>query len=501
MTRDYSAKNRRSERGIALFIAIFTVLLITAIGAGMIMLTNTDTSISGNFRDEQKAFFASKAGMEEVRDRFRSTANNSLAPNLPTVIPGNANAFVYVLNPKNGETDTPWVTNGSSSVYPDTEVCTEMANMGTPCSGNPPVPPGGGWYTTATASPTYAMTPVSSWKWTRINLKTNKTSSGTSSVITVDGNPGNNNGLVCWTGANEISTNLATCTAVNPNYHPVYVMTTLAQTSSGSRRMIQAEAVANTFPTLPGPMIFDGSNPAFNVPWSNAFTVSGNDLAQGANAGVGCPAANGEPALGAVNSTAVSTLTTDANNRPASYTGPVQYGSPSVGDVSSQLNTLSTVGGLQSLVSSVTLVAGNQGNVYGNNPSSILNPGTNANPQINVVNGNLTLPGGWSGSGILLVTGTLTLNGNPNFNGLILVIGQGSIVKTGGGNGVVNGSLLVANLHDSSGNLLPASSAPGVPSINWSGGGNVAWNYDSCWSSMMNGLQPYRIVAVREMMY
>jgi hypothetical protein len=376
-----------------------------------------------------------------------------------------------------------------------------MMNMGTPCSGNPPVPAGGGWYTTATASPTYAMNPVSSWKWARINLKTNKTSSGTSSVITVDGNTIDNNGLVCWTGANEISTSLASCTAVNPNYHPVYVITTLAQTPSGSRRMTQAEAIANTFPTLPGPMIFDGANPAFNVPWSNAFTVSGNDQAQGGNAGVGCPAANGGPALGAINSTAASTLTTDANNRPGSYTGPVQYGSPSVADVSSQLNTLTTVGGLEALVSSVTLVAGNEGNVYATNPSTILNPGTNANPQINVVNGNLTLPGGWSGSGILLVTGTLTLNGNPNFNGLILVIGQGSIVKTGGGNGVVNGSLLVANLHDSSGNLLPVSSAPGVPSINWSGGGNVAWNYDSCWSNMMNGLQAYRIVAVREMMY
>jgi Tfp pilus assembly protein PilX len=82
MVRNASRKNRRSERGIALFVAIFTVLLITAIGAGMIMLTMTDTSISGNFRDEQKAFFASKAGMEEVRDRFRSTANNSLATNL-----------------------------------------------------------------------------------------------------------------------------------------------------------------------------------------------------------------------------------------------------------------------------------------------------------------------------------------------------------------------------------------------------------------------------------
>jgi hypothetical protein len=180
--------------------------------------------------------------------------------------------------------------------------------------------------------------------------------------------------------------------------------------------------------------------------------------------------------------------------------GPLQYGSPSVGNVASQLTMLSTVGGLQNLVSTVTLVAGNSNNVYGNNPPSILNPGTNASPQINVVNGDLTLPGGWTGSGILLVTGNLTFSGNPNYNGLILVIGKGSVVKNGGGNGIVNGSMLVANLYDSNGNLLPASSAPGVPNFNWGGGGTVNWNYDSCWSTMMNGLQAYRIVAVREIM-
>jgi hypothetical protein len=61
--------------------------------------------------------------------------------------------------------------------------------------------------------------------------------------------------------------------------------------------------------------------------------------------------------------------------------------------------------------------------------------------------------------------------------------------------------MLVANLYDSNGALLPASSAPGVPYFNWNGGGTMQWNYDSCWSSMMNNLQSYRIVAVREMMY
>lgn len=73
-------------------------------------------------------------------------------------------------------------------------------------------------------------------------------------------------------------------------------------------------------------------------------------------------------------------------------------------------------------------------------------------------------------------------------------------------NGTLDGSLLVANLYDSSGiytpaHLLPPSGAPGVPTINWNGGGNASINYDSCWSTAMSTSLNYRIVAVREMVY
>ena len=491
-----------------MFTAIFTVLLITAIGAGMIMLTNTDTGISANFRDEQKAFFAAKAGLEEVRDRFRTTATNSLATSLPTNLPGSANAFIYVLNPKNSEADTPWVTNGTA--YPDTEVCTEMARMGTgyACSGTPAVPPGGStWYTSTTASSAYAMSPVSSWKWTRINLKTNLTASGSTAVSSVDGVATNLNQRVCWTGATQVTTTLASCSLLNPNYLPVYVMTTLAVTPSGSRRMVQAEAVQTIFPTLPGPLVFDGGNPLlvpalnFSAPSSNAFTVSGMDTDQGSTAGAGCPVASNAAALGGTSATAVTTLTNDANGRPASYTGAPGTGSPSVANVSTALGTLATVGGLESLVSSVELVAGNEGNVYtsSNPPGGIAHPGTIANPQVNVVEGDITLSGNWTGAGILLVTGTLTFQGTPNYNGLILVIGKGNVIKNGGGNGTMDGSMLIANLYDSSGNLLPTTAAPGIPTMSWNGGGTVNFNYDSCWSKSMNGSLAYRIVAVREL--
>ena len=125
--------NTNSEKGFALLIAIFTLLLLTAIGAGMVALTNTDTSISSNFRDEQTAYFAAKAGIEEVRDRFRSGASGSITnPSvLPTNLPGQSGGVVYLTNANAGETVTPWATTASAANYPDDEICSELANMGT----------------------------------------------------------------------------------------------------------------------------------------------------------------------------------------------------------------------------------------------------------------------------------------------------------------------------------------------------------------------------------
>ena len=114
---------------------------------------------------------------------------------------------------------------------------------------------------------------------------------------------------------------------------------------------------------------------------------------------------------------------------------------------------------------------------------------------------------GGSGAGILLVTGTLTMSGNPSFNGLILVIGKGNVVKNGGGNGTLNGSLFVANLFSDTPPTytnriaLGANNPPGIPTIAWNGGGNATIQYDSCWISSVTQSFPYRIVAQRELIY
>lgn len=494
MTRNYRKNGRLSERGFALFIAIFTLLLITGIAIGMLLLTNTDSNISANFRDEQIAFFAAKAGVEEVRDRLRANAPNSLYTSLPSTLPGQTNGVLYITNPASGETVSPWVTNGTH--YPDDQICLDITNLGSSCSGSPSVPAGTPWYSTAAASATYAASPTSLWKWARIIEKTNKTSSGSASVSTVDGNASDNSELVCWGSTTEITTTQASCAAAG--YKQVYVITSLAVTPSGSRRMLQMEAAPVTVPTIPGAMVLDGPTPTFGAPNSAAFTVTGNDQSSSSNPdrpqnGVACPAAVNQPALGGFDSSSVSTLTTDISGRSTSYTG-----SPSsVANVNSSLGTLATVSGLEQLVSNITAAASN---VYNGNVTSLPNPGTNASPVVNVVTGDLTMSGGLSGAGILLVEGTLTLSGNPSYNGLVLVIGKGVVTKNGGGNGTFDGAMLVANLYDSSGQMI-TSGSPGTPTINWNGGGNATVQYDSCWANSMNLTMPYKSMAVREMMY
>jgi hypothetical protein len=305
---------------------------------------------------------------------------------------------------------------------------------------------------------------------------------------------------VCFNGTNEHTTAATTC----PD-KPVYELTALAVTNSGSRRMVQYEVSQGSFPPIPGAIVFDGPTPSFNPPNSGAFAVNGTDVDQGPGTG-GCPAAANVPALGGYNAASATTLTNDVNNRPTSYTSGLTA-TPAVSNVNSQLGTLNTVDGLQALVNNVTAAAAS--NIYGASPlpnPSTLNIGSIGppiSPVINVVQGDYTLSGSTTGSGILLVTGNLTFSGNPTYDGLILVIGQGTVTKNGGGNGTLNGALLVANMFDGSGNPIPlgAGNAPGAPSITWNGGGTAQFNYDSCWVNYGSRPLPFRTITDRELIY
>jgi hypothetical protein len=56
----------RDERGVALLVALMSMLLLTALGVGLMMTTMTETMISTNYRDGGEALYAADAGIERV---------------------------------------------------------------------------------------------------------------------------------------------------------------------------------------------------------------------------------------------------------------------------------------------------------------------------------------------------------------------------------------------------------------------------------------------------
>ncbi|MEN3336586.1 MAG: PilX N-terminal [Acidobacteriota bacterium] len=55
-----------NQDGSALIIALMAMMLLTALGAAVVMVSTTETRISGNYRDSQEALYAADAAVERV---------------------------------------------------------------------------------------------------------------------------------------------------------------------------------------------------------------------------------------------------------------------------------------------------------------------------------------------------------------------------------------------------------------------------------------------------
>jgi hypothetical protein len=152
--RQHLYSRRREQRGVALLMTIFGLLLLTAVAMAMMFSSDAETAISVNYRDSQISSYAAASGVQEARDRIQPVFGDlALAGYLPTDTPdkgtlnGYANGYVlYIVNPNpvNGETVAsiaPWNWNGGNNPNFDSELCQEgMLGIapGTPgavCSG------------------------------------------------------------------------------------------------------------------------------------------------------------------------------------------------------------------------------------------------------------------------------------------------------------------------------------------------------------------------------
>jgi hypothetical protein len=521
---------RNKERGMALLIALMALFLISAIGLGMMYMSTGETSINANYKDTQLAFFAMRGGLEEARDRLRTNGPNSIASALATMpLPGNANSIVYIRNPRAGETVDP-TTYSPNNSYFDDELCHETV-AGLSC--NQSIPGNMVQPYVASNSP-YNLTSSSlTYKWVRITLKQNNTF--LNALVAPIDLTHTATSQVCWDSTNNQEVLLSYLNSLGlpgtpytncdqprtmggQQVGPLYIVTALAITQSGSRRIGQYETAAEYITPPPGALSLDGpGQPAniFSQPSSNQYYVNGNDGSAPSGsppAKAGCTA--NQPAAPAIGTSATGVTNIDANllgppNRSDHYIGSTP--SPSVADDTTQLSTTmyANPSTLNNLVSTLANGADHtlnscsmNGSVYNGNTAACTPPaqglGTLANPQITYVNGDFNM-GNASGAGVLVVTGDLNVTGNGQFTGLVLIIGQGIMNVNGGGNGTFYGSVFIANTNSHTSPFTQLSTV-GQPLLNWNGGGGNGIYYNSCWADAINGMH-YQVVASREEMY
>jgi hypothetical protein len=223
--------------------------------------------------------------------------------------------------------------------------------------------------------------------------------------------------------------------------------------------------------TLVGPT--STSSPAssflFNPGSSNVTVYSGDDAVS----------TDIIPPIGVTNPTNLNTVEDSVSGAPPHPFNGTVIGSPS--DVSPEVpDWLSSPTALDMTMKGLANVAQSSGGFYasGVQPSSW---GNNSNATgITFCDGSCTFSG--NGGGILVVTGTLTFSGSFNFNGMIIVTGTGGVTRNGGGNGTIQGNIVVAPYVGSGiqDGVDPALTATFLsPQYDLSGGGNSTVMYNS----------------------
>ena len=489
-------KTRRSEKGVALLLAMLSLMILTAVVVGMMYMSSTETSINSNFKAEETAYFAARAGVEEARDRMLPTNANTITALLPTTLPSTTGGVLYIL--QNGVTAANVTTVSSSNPMGDDEFCHDFPYAGSGYGGMTPYPPNvrctnlpsGGWYTTTASVAPYAL----EYKWVRITLKANN-----SAPYLVDATQPVSN-QVCWNGTSEVvmPNGITTCGNLSPNAGPVYMVTALAVTPSGARRIVQQE-IAQAPPVTPPNSGFFATGtgcPALNVA-GNAQTGSFNSATQGTptnppsnqtfnNGNIG---ANGGIAVGgtstAVNGSISTNLPASIGNCPTN--GISKSGNPGIGGLVHLPNPYAPPGPpLPHPLPPTTNVT------YKN---TTLSPGAYGNVTIQ---GTVTLQGGTAANPAVYTMNSLGINGQGTIvvNGPVIInlagVGQTTVLSLTG-NGFSNTTFVPSNFqinYGGTGNMIVTggTSAYGIinapnAALSFQGGSNF---YGSAIASTIN---------------
>ncbi|HWT88794.1 MAG TPA: hypothetical protein VN454_08335 [Candidatus Angelobacter sp.] len=503
MKPSHKLRKKNRQAGVALLIAIFSMLLIAAIAMALVVSAGTETSLAANYRATTGGYYAAVAGIEEARGRLLPSNPNTistLAPLNGAYLP--TNQVVYIVNPGIGET-----TGNVMAKYPDNQYAHEFSIAPTKTFINSV------WVASNNNGPLY--------KWVRINAATKA-----SLQINVD-----NTGLGAANNSTPLyfDTSLVPAAMVVPpvvgavpaptsTQKQAYEVTALAVTPNGSQKILQYVVTAaqyninfNAALSLTGQVgNFQGAN-------SNPYHVNGQDGSGSAPAVPGCtnnaatlPAIGVDAGLSGGNASQTNQqYVINSLPRPDHYIGAGAIApAPSV-------STITTTGALATpatLDQVIQTIQTNADAVIPNppNPPNYNNSGTTynfggtgwptdmsaTNPKVVYVDGSFDL-GPNTGYGLLVVTGNFHYHGNSGWKGVILVVGDGSATfdGQGGGNGEFDGAIFVATTRDASGNQLANF---GTTNFDISGGGGNGIYYNSCWVSKVQQPPSYQVLSFRE---
>lgn len=420
-------RNREGERGAALItVLLISVLLLTA-GGALILSTSLAGTSTVDAAAEMQAYYGAEAGIQSTLNVFRGN-----------VLP----------NPL-------FVANPAGSVAPQNII--DFTKALTPDTSNLASDPAG--------------SPARFSRWLSYNYPT----SGTTDRVGIS-NSYNPFGGIAYSVVLSDPDNTPLSTQV-----PLRILVqSTGYGPRGARKQLSMLLGANVLDIdVPAALVIRGHDDASTAAYvdfgsSNAKTYSGVD-----NAGL----VSVKPTL-AVSGHDVSTIQTAYASKPSSIASP-RY---SVLDLPNDpapagATTVPTPWFLQTAANARTFLT--QAEAMANSCAAPGSPcpkrgvvlsslngtaGSLTVPQFTIVKGDCTLV---SGSGLLIVTGTLSFNGaGPNFNGIILVLGTGRLVKSGGGNRNVYGSIMIARF-GATGDFLE-------PTFDYGdGGGSSNLQYDS----------------------
>jgi len=478
MSRKPTQRRDNSEAGVALLIAIFTLMLVSVVAISLIVAAGMESSLSGNYRSATSGYYAAKSGLEEARGR--------LLPRNPDYFNTTSAAFVPATGAAPlGLHEVRYVTNptGAENVlasYPDMEYDSEFGggSLG-----------GATVRTIASVAPNTGI-PGALYKWVRINPVTEK-----SLNLDVNGDHVKDPATLLFFDGLHLNVNSAGGQALE--------VTSLAVLPDGTQKLLQY---------IIAPMQFNLNFPAAVVASGTygGATSFGNQTAGFGISGVDfCHPAGQQYAVGGTNAASVANLTTalaPADNFPGTGSSAGPPATASISDSAAVMQSfpdplhpgqtldLTSVGGLNQLVSEVQSIA----DYTTPDCSDASKLGTASQPTVVVVTGSCSLSGDPSppGSGILLVQGDVQYVDHP-YDGLILAIGTGGFHQSAARPTHFYGSLLLAQTINPL-NGLPLG-APGSPTLEWlSATGNPNLQYDSCIIANATPAITYKPLSFRE---